>query len=96
MSWEREIEALEVEQWSGRRNPKEEEEGVFIPPSPELAVGAPCGLAGSPGTGDWVTRLLTEPTRVARPLVPVDPVGLEGEGEVSLRFYCGVRTFMFP
>jgi hypothetical protein len=50
MSWERGIEALEVEQWSGRGNPKEEEEGVFIPPPPELAVGAPCGLAGSPAS----------------------------------------------
>jgi hypothetical protein len=38
-SWERGIEALEVCQWSGRRNPKEEEEGVFIPIPPELAVG---------------------------------------------------------
>jgi hypothetical protein len=39
MSLESGNEALEVEQWSGRRNPKEEEEGVFIPTSPELAVG---------------------------------------------------------
>jgi hypothetical protein len=77
---------LEVEQWSGRRNPKEEEEGVFIPPSPELAIGAPCGLAGSPSTGGRVTRLLIELTRVARPLMPVDPVGLEEGGRVSLRF----------
>jgi hypothetical protein len=76
---------LEVEQWSGRRNPKEEEEGVFIPPSLDLAIGAPCDLAGSPGTGGRVTRLLTEPTRVARPLVPIDPVGLEEGGRVSLR-----------
>jgi hypothetical protein len=30
--------------------------------------------------GAWVTRLLTEPSWVARPLVPVDPVGLEGKG----------------
>jgi hypothetical protein len=39
MIWERGIQALEVEQWSGRRNHKEEEEGKFISPSPELAVG---------------------------------------------------------
>jgi hypothetical protein len=39
MSLERGSEALGVEQWRGRRNPKEEEEGVFIPTSPELAVG---------------------------------------------------------
>jgi hypothetical protein len=39
MSWERGNEAWEVKQWSGRRNPKEEEEGVFIPTSPEIAVG---------------------------------------------------------
>jgi hypothetical protein len=39
MSLESGKEALEVEQWSRRRNPKEEEEGVFIPTSPELAVG---------------------------------------------------------
>jgi hypothetical protein len=38
MSLESVNEALEVEQWSRRRNPKEEEEGVFITPSPELAV----------------------------------------------------------
>jgi hypothetical protein len=39
MSLENGNEALEVEQWSRRWNPKEEEEGVFITPSPELAVG---------------------------------------------------------
>jgi hypothetical protein len=49
-------------------------------PSPELAVGAPCGLAGSPGMGGRVTRLPPVPYRVAWPLVPVDPVGLEEEG----------------
>jgi hypothetical protein len=38
MSLESGNEALEVEEWSGKRNPKEEE-GVFITPSPELAVG---------------------------------------------------------
>jgi hypothetical protein len=48
MSLESGNEALEVEEWSGKRNPKEEEEGVFITPSPELAVGAPCGLVGHP------------------------------------------------
>jgi hypothetical protein len=64
MSLESGNEALEVDQWSRRRNLKEEEEGVFISPSLELAVG------GS----------LTEPSWVARPLVPVDPVGLEGKG----------------
>jgi hypothetical protein len=40
-------------------------------------LGATCGLAGSPGTGGRVTRLPPAPFRVARPLVPVDPVGLE-------------------
>jgi hypothetical protein len=40
MSLESGNEALEVEQWSRRRNPKEEEEGAFIPTSPELAVGS--------------------------------------------------------
>jgi hypothetical protein len=74
MSWERGIKDLEVEQWSGRWNPKEEEEGVFIPPSLELAVG---GFL-RPGR---VTRLPPVPSRVARPLVPVDPVRLEGEGK---------------
>jgi hypothetical protein len=39
MSLESGKEALEVEQWSRRRNTKEEEEGAFITPSPELAVG---------------------------------------------------------
>jgi hypothetical protein len=62
-----------VKQWKGRRNPKEEEEGVFIPTPPELAVG---GFLRP----DRVTRLPPVPSRVARPLVPVDPVGLEGEG----------------
>jgi hypothetical protein len=72
MSWERGNEAWEVKQWSGRRIPKEEEEGVFITPSPELAVG------GSLRPGR-VTRLLTEPSRVTRPLVSVDPVGMQGK-----------------
>jgi hypothetical protein len=70
MSLERGNEALEVEQWSKRRNPKE---GAFIPTSPELAVEGflrPCR----------VTRLPPVPSRVARPLVTVDPVRLEGEG----------------
>jgi hypothetical protein len=48
-SWERGIEALEVFQWKGRRNPIEEEEGVFIPTPPELAVGG-CLRPG------WVTQ----------------------------------------
>jgi hypothetical protein len=61
-----------VKQWREKRNPKEEEEGVFIPTSPELAVG---GIL-RPGR---VTRLPPVPFRVTRPLVPVDPVGLEGE-----------------
>jgi hypothetical protein len=73
MSLESGNEALEVEQWSKRRNPKEEKEGVFIPTSPELAIG---GFLW-PGR---VTRLPPVPSRVARPLVPVDPVGLEGKG----------------
>jgi hypothetical protein len=73
MSLERGNEALGVRQWRGRRDPKEEEEGVFITPSPELAVG------GSLRPGR-VTRLPPVPSRVARPLVSVDPVGLEGEG----------------
>jgi hypothetical protein len=30
--------------------------------------------------GGWFTRLPPVPPRVARPLVPVDSVGLEGEG----------------
>jgi hypothetical protein len=71
MSLERGNEPLGVKQWSGRRNPKEEEEGVFVPTSLELAVG---GFL-RPGR---VTRLPPVPSRVARPLVRVDPVGLEG------------------
>jgi hypothetical protein len=76
MSLESGNEALEVERWSRRRNPKEEEEGVFIPTSPELAVG---GFL-RPGR---VTRLPPVPSRVAQPLMPVDPVGLEGEGLIT-------------
>jgi hypothetical protein len=76
MSLERGNEALGVEQWRGRQNSKEEEERVFIPTPPELDVGL------RPGR---VIRLLTEPTRVARPLVLVDPVGLQGVGRSSLR-----------
>jgi hypothetical protein len=56
-----------------RWNPKEEEEGVFIPTPPELAIG---GFL-RPGR---VTRLPPVPSWVARPLVPVDPVRLEELG----------------
>jgi hypothetical protein len=76
-----------VKQWSGRRNPKEEEEGVFIPTSPELAVGGFLrpgrvtrhGWPGHPPPSSTVP--------VARPLVPVDPVGVEGEGSSSQLCY---------
>jgi hypothetical protein len=74
------FEALEVFQWWESQNPREEEEGVFIPIPPKLAVGGPCGLAGSPDTGGWVTRLPPVPSRVARPLMPVDPVRPEEQG----------------
>jgi hypothetical protein len=40
---------LEVFQWSWSWNPREEEEGVFVPIAPELAVGGSLRLAGSPG-----------------------------------------------
>jgi hypothetical protein len=61
-----------VQQWRRRRNPKEEEEGVYIPTSPDLTVGGNL----RPGR---VTRLPPALFRVAQPLVPVDPVELEGE-----------------
>jgi hypothetical protein len=58
MSWERGIEALEVKQWSGRRNPKEGEEGVFIPGLPEgcLRPGRVPrhGWSGHPATSSTV------------------------------------------
>jgi hypothetical protein len=37
-SWERGIEALEVFQWKGRRSPREEEEGIYIPELPKIVV----------------------------------------------------------
>jgi hypothetical protein len=72
-SWERGIEALEVCQWWRGQNPREEEEGVFIPIPPELAVG------GSLRPGR-VTRLPPVLSRVARPIMSVDPVRLEKQG----------------
>jgi hypothetical protein len=68
-----------VKQWREKRNTKEEEEGVFIPTSPELSIGGILRPGRVTRHGWPVTRLPPVPFRVARPLVPVDPVGLERE-----------------
>jgi hypothetical protein len=46
MSLERGNEDLGVEQWRMRRNPKEEEEGVFITPSRASRWGLPAAWTG--------------------------------------------------
>jgi hypothetical protein len=74
MSLESGNEALEVEQWSRRRNPKEEEEGVFIPTSPELAIG---GFLW-PGWVTWHGWPGHPPPSSTVPVGPATRAGLPG------------------